>query len=77
MDNTRNKIIDLPKIQISEEELNNITMVNPIEFITEEENKRIIERVKEGLRNINNPERWMAWEETDEILAKKYFGDKV
>ena len=77
MDNTRNKIIDLPKIQISEEELNNITMVNPIEFITEEENKRIIERVKEGLRNINSPERWMTWEESDKILAKKYFGGNV
>lgn len=73
MNNTRTKVIDLPNIQIDEEALDDITMVNPIEFITEEESKGIIERVKEGLRNINNPERWLTREECEQI-AKERFG---
>lgn len=77
MNNTRTKVIDLPDIQIDEKALNNVIMVDPIDFLSKEENEKIIERVKEGLKNINNPERWMTWEECDKLLAEKYFGGNV
>ena len=77
MKNTQVRNIKLPKINITEEELNNITMISPIEFLTEEENLMVIERVKDGLRNMNNPDRWMTWEEVDRILTEKYFSGKV
>ena len=77
MKNTKTKLINLPNVQISEEELNNIDMINPIDFLSEEENAKIIERVKDGLRNINNPDRWLPWEECDKILREKYFANNV
>ena len=77
MKNTKTKLIVLPNIQISEEELNNIDMINPIDFLSEEENMKIIERIKDGLRNINNPDRWLTWEECDKKLREKYFINNV
>lgn len=72
MNNTKTKIIDLPNIQVDEEALNDITMVNPIEFISEEENKKIFERVKDGLRNINNPDRWLTREDCVRLAKEKF-----
>lgn len=42
MNDTRTKILNLPNIEIDEESLDNITMVNSIEFISEEENKKYL-----------------------------------
>lgn len=72
MKNTKTKLIDLPNIQISEEELNDVTMINPIDFISEEENAKIIERVKDGLRNINNPNRWLTCEEFTKLAKERF-----
>lgn len=77
MNTKKTRVIDLPDIQINEDELDNVIMVNPIEFISEEENNEIIERVKDGLRNINNPDRWLTWEESNRILTEKYFDKNV
>ena len=73
MNDTRTKILNLPNIEIDEESLDNITMVNSIEFISEEENKKIFERVKDGLKNISNPDRWLTREEC-ELLAMPMAG---
>lgn len=77
MYNTKTKIIDLPNIEVDEDALNDITMVNPINFISEEQNEKIFERVKDGLINISNPNRWLTWEESDRILTEKYFSNNV
>lgn len=77
--NTNTKLNYLPNIQIIEEEINNINIntINPIDFLSEEENMKIIERIKDGLRNINNPDRWLTWEECDKKLREKYFINNV
>ena len=72
MNTKKTRVIDLPDIQINEDELDDVIMVNPIEFISEEENNEIIERVKDGLRNINNPDRWLTWEECMQLAKEKF-----
>lgn len=72
MNNTKTRIIDLPNIQVNEEALNDITMVNPIDFISEEQNKKIFERVKDGLRNLNNPDRWLTREDCVRLAKEKF-----
>lgn len=72
MYNTKTKIIDLPNIEVDEDALNDITIVNPINFISEEQNEKIFERVKDGLINISNPNRWLTREKCI-ILAKEKF----
>lgn len=72
MKNTKTKLIDLPNIQINEDNINDITMINPIDFISEEENAKIIERVKDGLRNINNLDRWLTSEEFTKLAKERF-----
>ena len=70
--NTQVKNIELPKIDITEDELNDIKIISPVEFLSEEENLKVIERIKDGLRNMNNPDRWLTREECLR-LAKEDF----
>ena len=72
MYNTKTKIIDLPNIEVDEDALNDITMVNPINFISEEQNEKIFERVKDGLINISNPNRWLTREECIRFAKEKF-----
>lgn len=72
MYNTKTKIIDLPNIEVDEDALNDITMVNPINFISEEQNEKIFERVKDGLINISNPNRWLTREECIRLAKEKF-----
>lgn len=65
-------MVELPHIEVNEDALDNVTMINPIDFISEEQQNEIIERVKDGLRNINNPDRWLTFEEVMKRLDEKY-----
>ena len=72
MNNTKTRIIDLPNVEIDEKSLNDITMVNPIDFISDEQNKKIFERVKDGFKNINNPDRWLTYEDCTRLAKEKF-----
>lgn len=65
-------MVELPHVEVNEDELDNVTMINPIDFISEEQQNKIHERVKDGLRNINNPDRWLTYEEIMKRLNEKY-----
>lgn len=77
MSNTRTKSLQLPDIDVSEEALNNVTVIDPIDFISKEENEKIIESLKQSIRDFKNPDKWMTWEESNRILTEKYFGGNV
>ncbi len=62
--------IELPTF--TEEQIQSLTIVNPIEFLSKEENEEIIESIKQSLRDLNNPDKWMTWEESQKMLAEKY-----
>lgn len=49
-----------------------ITIVNPIEFLSEEENLKLIEELKESVKSFNDPSKWMTWEESCRLLDEKY-----
>lgn len=49
-----------------------VTIVNPIEFLSEEENLQLIEELKESVKSFNDPSKWMTWEESRRLLDEKY-----
>lgn len=49
-----------------------VTIVNPIEFLSEEENLKLIEELKESVKSFNDPEKWMTWEEYCKLSEEKY-----
>lgn len=77
MSNTKTKSFKLKKEKITEEEIQNLRIVSPIEFISKEENEHILEVLKQGLRDADKPEMWIDWEESDRILAKEIFNETV
>lgn len=48
---------------IDEQELNEFTIVNPIDFLTEEQNNEIINSLKQSLQDENDPSKWIPFEE--------------
>lgn len=73
MSNTRTKSFKLKKEKITEEEIQNLRIVSPIELISKEENEHILEVLKQGLRDADKPEMWIDWEEFEkEELAKGF-----
>lgn len=72
MNNRAKQSIILPNIKIDEKDLEDITIINPIDFISEEENQKIFKRVKEGLLNINNPERWLSIEDFEKNVKERF-----
>lgn len=49
-----------------------VKIVNPIEFLSEEENLQLIEELKESVKSFNVPSKWMTWEESCRLLDEKY-----
>lgn len=49
-----------------------VKIINPIEFLSEEENLKLIEELKESVKSFNNPEKWITWEESRRLLDEKY-----
>ena len=43
--------------------LKNVTIVNPIEFLTKEENEFIIKEAMKMSTEINDPTKWISWED--------------
>lgn len=74
MENTKIKNI---KTYMDDEDIQNFIIVNPIDFISEDQNKHILKVLKQGIKDENNPDKWMSWEESDRILAKEIFDEDI
>lgn len=48
---------------IDEQEVNEFTIVNPIDFLTEEQNNELLSGLKYSIENINNPNFLMTFEQ--------------
>lgn len=60
----------LPNITISESDIENLTLVDPIEFMSEEENNYLLESLKERLREASNPTNWIPLKECEQRLSE-------
>ncbi len=78
MKKTKTKELQLPIIDIRDDiGLEDVTIINPIETLSKEENEEIIKSCIEGLKALKDPNRWMTWEESDRIFTEKYFSGNV
>lgn len=78
MENTKTKDLQLPTVDIRDDiGLEDVTIINPIETLSKEENEEIIKSCIEGLKALKDPTKWMPWEESDRILTEKYFSGNV
>lgn len=78
MENTKTKEIQLPIVDIRDDiGLEDVTIINPIETLSKEENEEIIKSCIEGLKALKDPSRWMTWEESQRRFNEKYFGENV
>lgn len=57
--------------------LKNVTIVNPIEFLTKEENEFIIKEAMKRAKEVNDPTKWISWEESDRLIAKEIFDEDI
>ena len=48
---------------LDEVDMQNLSIVNPIEFITKEENNNLMKNVLQRAKEINNPTIWMSCED--------------
>ncbi len=74
---SQTKKLKLPNIVVNKEELNNVTVIEPINFISKKENEKIIESLKQSIIDFKNPDKWMTWEESNKILMEKYFSGNL
>lgn len=78
MKKTKTKELQLPVIDIRDDiGLEDVTIINPIETLSKEENEEIIKSCIEGLKALKDPNKWMTWEESDRIFTEKYFSGNV
>lgn len=78
MKKTKTKELQLPVIDIRDDiGLEDVTIINPIETLSKEENEEIIKSCIGGLKALKDPNRWMTWEESDRIFTEKYFSGNV
>lgn len=78
MNNTNTKELQLPFLDIRENiGIKDVTIINPIETLSKEENEEIIKSCIEGLKALKDPTSWMTWEESDRIFTEKYFNGNV
>ena len=55
------KTIVLPKFD--EKDIENLTLVGPIEFLSEKENAYLLDNLKQRLKEASNPDNWLHLEE--------------
>ena len=60
MENTKIRNI---KTYIDDEDIQNFIVVNPIDFISEQQNNHILKVLKQGLEDEKNPDKWITLEE--------------
>ena len=78
MNNTKTKELQLPIVDIRDDiGIEDVTIINPIETLSKEENEEIIKSCIEGLKALKDPTRWMTWEESQRRFNEKYFGGNV
>ena len=71
MQNKNIKTLVLPDITIKESDIENLTLVNPIEFMSKEENEYFVESLKDRLRKANIQNNWMTLEECEQRLKEQ------
>ena len=78
MNNTKLNEIQLPIVDIKDNiGIEDVTIINPIETLSKEENEEIINSCIEGLKALKDPSRWMTWEECDKMFTEKYFSGNI
>ena len=70
MNYTNINTVDL--IDIDDDEIENLTVVNPIESMSKEQNDFLLELVKQRLKDSNKPEKWMTWEQFEKLAKDKF-----
>ena len=70
MSNTGVNSIPLPNTDKNDVE--NLTIVNPIEFISDEENQNLLNTVTQRLIDSNNPDKWIKWEKFEQKAKEKF-----
>lgn len=67
---TSTETLVLPDISISDSDIENLTLVDPIEFLSEEENNCLLSSLKQRLRKTNKSNNWISLEECEQRLKE-------
>ena len=62
---------------IDEQRLNEFTIVDPIDFLTEEQNNELLNDLKYSIENIKNPNFLMTLEQCTKVFKEDYCIDNV
>ncbi len=54
-----------------------VIMLDDVDFLTKEKTIEIITRVKQGIKYLNDPDKWITWEECCKRLDEECFNDYV
>lgn len=60
----------LPDVDFTEEDIQSLKLVNPVDFVSKEDHEHIMEVLKQGLRDMKNPDKWMTWEDLNESFKE-------
>jgi len=69
--NSANKLEDIEQDDVFED----VIMVDDVDFLTREQTREIISRCKQAVKDLNNPEKWISWEECCKRLDAECFRD--
>ncbi len=54
------------------DDTNDIEIFNPIEFMSKEDNDKLLQVVKERLKERKNPDNWLSWEKFNSLVKEKF-----
>lgn len=58
-------------------ELNKINIINPIETLSQKENEEVIKDVLKSVKDMNNTDKWISWEESKSQLIELITSEAV
>ena len=62
-------------IDVEEDVFKDVIMVDDVDFLTIDQTREIIKRCKQGIKDLNNPEKWITWEECCKGLDAECFSE--
>lgn len=63
--------IYVPDININDDDINNLKLVGPIEFLSDEQNQQILDDLKQRLRNRKHT-KWYSLEDVDKKIREQF-----
>ncbi len=63
--------------KIEDNIFDDVIMIDNVDFLTKEQTKQIILRAKQGIKELNNPDKWLTWEECTRRLDEECFNDSI